>query len=139
MLDIITGILYFLDTVCALLLIGIIMIQQSKSGGGLGAIAGGMGESVFGTAAGNVITKTTVILASLFLGITLLLGIIAGQRSRPESMVERLQREAAVEQREAVPAGGGTEGAPAAAPADLGETSESDASADLDTSTPSSD
>ncbi|MCF7854666.1 MAG: preprotein translocase subunit SecG [Candidatus Pacebacteria bacterium] len=132
MFDIITGILFFLDTVCALLLIGIIMIQQSKGAGGLGAIAGGMGESVFGTAAGNIITKTTVVLASLFLGITLLLGILAGHRTRPESMAERLQREAAAQEQAADVDGDGLEKASELEPVKEGGGSDDDLHSDTD-------
>lgn len=89
------GLLHFINIIVALLLVGIVMIQQSKSGGGLGAIAGGMGESVFGAAAGNVITKTTVILCTLFFGITLLLAVLSGRVGQPETLADRLQEGAA--------------------------------------------
>jgi preprotein translocase subunit SecG len=103
MTSFIIGLLFVIDIICAFLLIGIILIQQSKSGGGLGALAGGMGESVFGTAAGNVITKTTVILATVFMVATLLIAIITGHRNEAPSLRERLQESLPVE--EALPAG----------------------------------
>ena len=80
MLNAIIVLLTAIDVLAALLLIGIILIQQSKSGGGLTAMGGGMTESVFGAAAGNVLTKGTVTLASIFLGITLILAVITGHR-----------------------------------------------------------
>jgi preprotein translocase subunit SecG len=94
MLGFITGVLFFVDIVCAFLLIGIILIQQSKSGGGLGAIAGGMTESVFGAAAGNVITKTTVVLAATFLVTTLALAVISGHTEEARGLADRLQEQA---------------------------------------------
>ena len=103
MLDITMNILWFVDVVAALFLIGIIMIQQSKSGGGLGALGGGMTESEFGTAAGNIITKTTVVLAAVFLGVTLALAILSGQRAEQEGLADRLESESQPMELEDVP------------------------------------
>ncbi len=89
MLDIIIGVLVFIEVLVALLLIGIILMQQSKSGGGLGGMGGGVTETVFGAGAGNVLTRATVILASVFLGITLVLAIITGHRKQGSSIIER--------------------------------------------------
>ena len=68
--------------VCALLLIGIILIQQNKAGGGLGAVSGGVTESMFGASAANVLTKATTWIAAVFLVSTLLLAASAGRFSR---------------------------------------------------------
>ena len=92
MISFITSLLFGIATLCALLLIGIILIQQSKSGGGLGAISGGMTESVFGAAAGNVITKTTVILASIFLACTMLLAFLSKYEVETETVGDRLRQ-----------------------------------------------
>jgi len=75
-------------------LIGIILIQQSKSGGGLTAMGGGMTESVFGASAGNVLTKGTVTLAAVFLAATLALAIITGHRGPRRSVADGLALEA---------------------------------------------
>jgi len=72
-------ILTFIEVVTALLLIGIILIQQSKSGGGLGAVGGGMAETVLGASAGNVLTKGTVWLTVVFFSVTLLVAVITGR------------------------------------------------------------
>lgn len=92
MIELLSGLLFTIDVICALLLIGIILIQQSKSGGGLGAISGGMGESVFGASVGNVITKTTVVLASVFLVSTLILAFISKYEPQTESVSDKLKQ-----------------------------------------------
>jgi preprotein translocase subunit SecG len=78
-MGVITTLLYVLEVIVSALLIGIVLIQQSKSQGGLGALAGGTTESIFGAATGNVITRTTVVLASIFMANTLLLAILTGK------------------------------------------------------------
>ena len=87
-MSIIIGILVTIDVIAALLLIGIILIQQTKSGGGLGSIGGGVTEAVFGATAGNVLTKGTVILASIFLCVTLLLAVLSGHLQQSKSVIE---------------------------------------------------
>ncbi len=86
--------LYVLSISSSVLLIGIIMIQQTKSGGGLGAVSGGITESMFGTSAGNVLTKATTWLAVVFLVSTLFLGAVIGRldksdKSVSESLIEQ--------------------------------------------------
>ncbi len=88
MLTIAIAFLTVIEVIAALLLIGIILIQQSKSGGGLGAMGGGITETVFGASAGNVLTKGTVILTAVFLTTTLLLAILTGHRRPGASVVE---------------------------------------------------
>ncbi len=88
MLGFVIGVLTFLEIFIALLLTGIILIQESKAGGGLGAMGGGVTETVFGASAGNVLTKGTVVLASIFLVNTLALDIITGHTSHGKSVVE---------------------------------------------------
>ncbi len=68
--------LFTIEVICCLLLIGIILIQKSK-GGGLGLAFGGGGtESLFGSRAGNVLTKATIILAIVFMANTVALAIL---------------------------------------------------------------
>jgi preprotein translocase subunit SecG len=84
---VITVVLYTLVIIVALLLIGLVLIQQSK-GGGFGGSFGGVGESVFGAHAGSHLTKLTVILTSSFFILTLLLAVIVSHRSRSQSVAE---------------------------------------------------
>jgi len=75
-MEIIKVILIIVEILCCLLLIGVILLQPSKSQGMGMAFGGGMGETLFGSRAGNVMTKITVILSLIFLANTALLGIL---------------------------------------------------------------
>ena len=75
-MNILTVLCYAMIVVVALLLIGLIMIQPSKSGG-MGAAFGGIGEA-FGGKAGSHLTKTTVILTAIFFVIALVLAALIG-------------------------------------------------------------
>ncbi len=79
------GILYafliVLEAMTSFLLIGIIFIQKTKGGMGGMAFGGGMGEAIFGSRMGNVLTKGTVILASIFLVNTTILVWLTANRS----------------------------------------------------------
>ncbi len=79
-MGIVIVILTVLLVITALLLIGIVLIQPSKSGGGLGSMGGGITESVFGAGAGNVLTKTTVVLSTVFMVLTLVLFLLNKNR-----------------------------------------------------------
>lgn len=77
-MNILIGFLITVEVIVSLLLILIVLVQPSKSGGGLGgaAFGGGMGEQLFGARAGNVLTKGTVLFAVIFLVNTLALAFI---------------------------------------------------------------
>ncbi len=68
--------LLIVEVLCSVLLIALILMQRSKSEGLGTAFGGGMGESLFGSRAGNVLSKMTVILGIVFLVNTLILGIL---------------------------------------------------------------
>ncbi len=112
MLSFMIGLLFSIVVLCALLLTGIILIQQSKSGGGLAVMGGGMTESVLGAAAGNVVTRVTVVLATIFMVCTFLLAILITRRAEPESFAERYERGASALTEEAVEVPLGEEAAP---------------------------
>ena len=106
--------LYCISIMSSLLLILVIMLQQTKSGGGLGAVSGGVTDSMFGPSATSVLTKITTWLAVIFLVSTLLLGTVIGRFEKSNvSVVERL--EAKTEAPTAAPAA--APAAPAEAPA----------------------
>lgn len=86
-MEVLTIILYTLVVIIAVLLIGLVLIQQSK-GGGFGTAFGGVGETVFGAHAGSHLTKLTVILVTVFFVLTLALAIITGHKEKPKSIVE---------------------------------------------------
>lgn len=78
--------------IVALLLIGFVLIQQGK-GADMGASFGAGGSNtVFGsTGAGNFMTKTTAILATLFFLISLSLGNITANRESASDEWENLE------------------------------------------------
>lgn len=79
-MEVVRVVLLIVEVLVCLLLAAIILVQQSKSQGLGVAFGGGMGESLFGSRAGNVLTKTTIILASVFVANTIALGILFSQR-----------------------------------------------------------
>lgn len=85
----ITTLLILVEILTALLLIAVILMQQSKGQGGLGTAfgGGGMGESMFGSRAGNVLTKTTVVLAAVFLLNTMFLAV-SFARKHDDSIID---------------------------------------------------
>ncbi len=108
MSTILNVLLSIVSIVSAFLLIGIILIQQSKSGGGLGAVSGGMTESMFGASAGNVLTKATTWIAAIFLVSTLFLATVIGRLRDDTSAAELIPQAATID----------TTSAPAAAAAE---------------------
>ena len=88
-------VMIIIEVLCGGLLVGVILLLRTKSQG-LGGMAFGasIGESVFGSRAGNVLTKATIILGCIFLVNTLFLAInythgpaTAGS-GRPKSVME---------------------------------------------------
>ena len=92
-----------IDGMVALLLIGAVLIQQSKDGGFSSSTFGGLGESMFGGQAADHMTKLTVVLVSLFLGLTLLLAVITGRRSSDKGLAEALAESAVKVEKTTVP------------------------------------
>lgn len=89
-MQLLTYLLVFVEILTCFLLIGVILLQRSRSGGGAGmAFGAGMGESLFGAQAGNVLTKTTVVLGVIFLVNTTVLAMI-GAVDREHSVADRL-------------------------------------------------
>ncbi|NOY74221.1 MAG: preprotein translocase subunit SecG [Kiritimatiellaeota bacterium] len=80
-------VLAVIDAMVALLLIAVVLVQQSKDGGFGGSPFGGAGDAVFGGQAADHLTKITVGLAAVFLILTLSLAIITGRRTSDEKSV----------------------------------------------------
>jgi len=83
------GLLIVIEFLTAILLVAVILIQKSKDEGLGLAFGAGVGESLFGSRAGNVLTRITIILTMVFLVTTLFLGMIS-TRTRERSVVDRL-------------------------------------------------
>lgn len=82
-MDLLLGFLIVLEIIVSVLLILVVLVQPSKSGGGLGgAIGGGMGEQLFGARTGNVLTRATIVLATVFLVNTLGLAFLYSRQDQ---------------------------------------------------------
>ncbi|MHB1664522.1 MAG: preprotein translocase subunit SecG [bacterium] len=78
--------------VSAIFLIIVILMQQGK-GQEMGAVFGGSSQTVFGASgAGNFLTKTTAILAAIFLGSAFLISYISAKQVSPISIKSYLKK-----------------------------------------------
>ena len=93
-MDILVALLYVIEVVSCLLLALVVMLQKPKEGG-LGGLAGGMGEAVFGADAGNVLIKVTVWLGAIFLVNTLLLARFTSKSHAAESAMAGVEQQQA--------------------------------------------
>ncbi|MDD4817494.1 MAG: preprotein translocase subunit SecG [Victivallaceae bacterium] len=90
-IDILINVICVAVVIVSLLLICLVLVQPSKSGG-MGAAFGGIGQSVFGAQMGSHLTKLTVVLTSVFFVLALGLAFLIGHRAD----VNERQREAEV-------------------------------------------
>jgi preprotein translocase subunit SecG len=117
------GILLAVQIIVSLCLIGVVLLQRSEGGGLVGGGGGPSGMmSVRG--AGDLMTRTTWILGSLFFIISLLLTILTGRQEGASSVADRLKinplAPAALATKPAVPpVGAPASNDPLAAPAPL--------------------
>ena len=91
-MTVIRTLLIILEAACCLALIGLVLLQKSKSDGLGSAFGGGGNDSLFGARAGNVLTKATIIIGCIFLANTLVLGMLfSGSAGAPKSaMADKL-------------------------------------------------
>src|SRR5258708_1932530 len=86
----------------ALLLIGVVLIQQPKTAGGLFS---GTGQSLLGTSGKTFWTKFTTILAAVFMALCLLMSLVLPKVEKTGSSVadtiEKQQQQAAAQQQSA--------------------------------------
>ena len=83
------GILLVLQIIVALALVGVILLQRSE-GGALG-MGGGPGGFMTARGAGDLLTRTTAILAALFFGLALTLTLVSGKLRGGNSVVDRIR------------------------------------------------
>lgn len=89
-MDIVRYLLIAVEAFCSLILIVLILMQRSKSEGIGLAFGSGMGETLFGARAGNILTKLTIIFAVVFMANTLALSILYSSGQRAQSLMGRL-------------------------------------------------
>ena len=75
-MSIVISLLLIVEVVAAFLLVVVILAQKSKDQGLGMAFGSGMGESLFGSRAGNVLTRMTITLATVFMLTTIVLGVL---------------------------------------------------------------
>lgn len=115
------GLLLVIQIIVCIALVGVILLQRSEGG----ALGMGGGPSGFMTArgAGDLLTRTTSILAAIFFALSIVLTMVAGH-GRSGSVVDRLKVDAlnpdALNQRPAQPAANTQAPAPAAPVAPAG-------------------
>ena len=75
-MGVLSVVLLVLFVINAILLVLLVLIQNDE-GGGLGGIFAGGSDTAFGSRSGNVLTRATTVLGSLFLIISLSLAILS--------------------------------------------------------------
>jgi len=96
------GFLYVVEVIVCFLLGGVVMLQKPKDGGLNTAVTGGMGEAFFGAGVGNVLTKATIVLGTVFLANTLLLSCLTS-RGSSGSVMRDVRTPPPVEQSQPLP------------------------------------
>ncbi len=105
--------LLVVHTLIAIGLVGVILLQRSE-GGGLG-IGGGTGGGLMSArGAANLLTRSTTVLATLFIGSSIILAVLAAGANKPKLIDTSL---AVAASSTAVPAPGGVALVPGALPA----------------------
>ena len=88
-MGILRAFLIVIEVFSSVLLISVILLQKAKDEGLGLAFGAAMGETLFGSRAGNVLTKITIGLAVVFLVNTLLIGLtVSGTGGGPRSVID---------------------------------------------------
>jgi preprotein translocase subunit SecG len=83
-----TTVVIVIHLMVVIAMIGLVLLQRSE-GGALG-IGGGQGAFMTGRSAGNVLTRSTAVLALVFFITSLGLALIAKYQQRPADILERI-------------------------------------------------
>ena len=81
-MPILTGLLNILLVISSIFLICLVLIQRGKGGGLAGAFGGVGGSSAFGTKAGDVFTRVTIVTAVIWFVLAMMLVIVNNQERR---------------------------------------------------------
>jgi preprotein translocase subunit SecG len=74
----------------AIALIALVLIQRSEGGGlGIGGGSGGLGAFASAQSTGNILTRLTAIFAALFFLTSIILGILANQKTGTQTIIDR--------------------------------------------------
>ena len=96
-----TGFLIIIHTIVSILLISVVLMQASQGGGLSGTFGGQAASSVLGGQnAGNVLSRITTWLATLFLSLAVIISMLSGPATTASSSIVKQ----AAEDRPVVPA-----------------------------------
>ena len=83
-------VLLVIHLMVTLVMIGLILLQRSEGGGlGIGGGGGGLGSFATPRATANVLTRATMVCFALFVILSLIMAIMAGQRGG-STLIDRL-------------------------------------------------
>ncbi|MCL2469999.1 MAG: preprotein translocase subunit SecG [Alphaproteobacteria bacterium] len=84
-------VLLVIHLLVAVALIAVILMQRSaQDGGGLMGGSGTMGGLFTARGSANLLSRTTAILATIFISLSLILGILAGQHHKQANLTEQI-------------------------------------------------
>jgi len=120
-MTILINLLLVVESIVAILMMLVILMQRPKSEGLGAAFGGGVTENIFGAQTTNVLTTITTWLASIFFVLVLGLSVLYAHRGAPDSAVRRelMKTSAAQKATAPLPAKDAAKGAPADAKAKL--------------------
>lgn len=107
----------FMLVLSSLFLIALVLIQRGRGGGLAGALGGMGGQSAFGTKAGDVFTRITVVVAACWILLCILAINVLGRQQSMFSPALGGSAGQAVPAQTATPPAGGQPAMPPAAPA----------------------
>jgi preprotein translocase subunit SecG len=81
------NVILIIHLILAIALVGVVLLQKSE-GGALGIGGGGMSGFLTGRSTANLLTRTTAILAALFIVTSLALAKLAGMERAGESILD---------------------------------------------------
>ena len=123
-MGVLTNIFNTLIILVSIFLICLILIQRGKGGGLAGAFGGVGGSSAFGTKAGDTFTRITVVTASVWMLMAMLLVVMTSRRNAsawaadaPSSISKELSPSSRGKSKSGVPAPAPRSSRPARAPA----------------------
>jgi preprotein translocase subunit SecG len=108
-----TTVVIVVHLMVVLAMIGVVLLQRSE-GGALG-IGGGQGAFLSGRSAGNILTRSTAILAVAFFATSLGLALISKYQSRPADILEKIPGQSTPATTTQAPVPAAPTGAPATA------------------------
>ncbi len=85
-MSVLITILFVLLALVSVLLVGVVLIQDSKAGGLSAAFGAGGGETLLGAHGQKDITRFTAIVAVIFLGLCVLLGVLSRAHEKTSSL-----------------------------------------------------